>query len=132
LIVRKISMSLCVLFTGIVLVSGARSAAQPVSLDERLADRNYRIGAQVDLIVDYRIDGWKYVDSMHLIMLDESSRSYLVTLMHKCTGLHKYRITVLPSTRDQLVPNDKLLTRRQGRTLDHCYVKAIYELEQIE
>jgi hypothetical protein len=129
---RKISTCLCVLFTGIVLASGARSAAQPVSLDERLADQNFRIGAQVDLIVDYRTDGWKYLDSMHLIMLDESSRSYLVTLINKCTGLHKYRIIALTSTSDQLIPNDRLLTRRQGRTLDHCYVKAIYELEQID
>jgi hypothetical protein len=128
---RKFSTSLCLIFTASFLAASASPAAQSKSLDERLADRDYRIGEEVERVVDYRIDGRVYLDSSHLVVPDGSSKNYLVTLTDSCSGLHSNRIIVRARTTGQLAANDRLLIKHEGRTVDHCYVKTIHGLDNL-
>lgn len=120
------------LLAAFTLAACATSAGQPKALDELLAERNYRLGEEVDRIHDYRIDGWNYVDREHLILRDGVRRNYLVTFVRPCNGLQGSEVIAHTSTISALTRHDRFMVREAGNFVDQCYVKALHRLEKME
>ena len=106
----------------------------PKDVQNQLADLNFQVGDQVDKIFEFRMDGWKFLNRKHIIVLGGESQSYLVTLKHSCHGLSLPTTIVLAFTskKNQLTRNDNFQLNNKGQTIDYCTVKSVHELEQIE
>ena len=124
---NSFSLILAVLFA-----IGAASCATsqpPKSLDELLSDRGYKLGEPVDRIQNYRINGWNYVDSKHLVLLDTSRNNYLVTFRQVCHGLQSNELVAHTSTNSQLTKFDKFMVRDSGsKIVDNCYIDSLHRL----
>jgi hypothetical protein len=114
------------------LAACATSAQRPPTLEELLAEHDYRLGEPVERIYNYRIDGWNYLDREHLILRDGARRKYLVTLVRQCNGLANSEVIAHTSTISSLTRHDKFLVRDAGRFVDDCYVKSLHKLEALE
>ena len=110
-------------------------ASTPVSqptLEQKLAAKNYRLGAPVERIQRYRLDGWNYLDREHVIMQTEPSTYYLVSLRNTCHDLATTEHIAFTTTTGQLTRFDKLLVRGPGRTIQRCYIEALNKLEKTD
>lgn len=123
---------LLALMAACALAACAASAEKPRTLDELLAERNYRLGEEVDRIYDYRIDGWNYLDREHLILRDGVRRNYLVTLVRPCNGLQSSEVIAHTSTISALTRHDRFMVREAGNFVDQCHIKALHRLETVE
>jgi hypothetical protein len=104
------------------------AADKPPAVEDKLAETGFTLGDEVEAITDYRLDDRVYLDGRHLIVPDDSSRSYLVSLDKKCYGLAANRLYVETRTRYQLAPRDKLSPQHEGRNVDRCEVVSIHQL----
>jgi hypothetical protein len=104
------------------------------ALRAELAAQGFRIGEVVEHVPDFSIKGWKYLDSWNLSVIGAEDRTYMVTLQNKCYGLSLERTYLLPrqSKRDRLARNDQFLIKNQGRTVAHCKVKEVRQLDPID
>jgi len=116
------------LLASVTVLGTAMAAGTSPSLEERLAENGFSLGAEVQTLPDYRLDDRIYLDGRHLIVPDNSSASYLVKLAKKCHGLHSNRLYLRTRTRNQLAPRDTVLTQHEGRNVDHCEVSSIHLL----
>jgi hypothetical protein len=129
---RTINGVLSGLAAGVLAVSAAGlNAATKKSLDETLAEHGYRAGEAVEQVPGFRLDGWKAVDSKHLIVFGEASQGYLVTFEYRCYGLGGNPLTVRTRAPGVLAPRDEFQVRHGGRRADHCNVDALHRLEAI-
>jgi len=127
----KTTFGFYLLLGTILFASNVNSATPSPALDELLAEHNFRLGAEVELLADFQIKDREYVDGMHLIVPDGSSRSYLLTFTNRCKGLQGNRIIVRPKKAHQLVSNDRFIIKHNQHTVDHCVIATINELEPI-
>ena len=81
-------LALLALVASAFLAACAATPAEPVSVDQRLADKGFRVDERVDRIANFRLNGWSYVDLRHVIlnsgvrdrylsMLDELARRFV-------------------------------------------------------
>ncbi len=114
------------------LMACASAPGPQLTLDQKLAAKNYRLGAPVERIQRYRLDGWNYLDREHIIMQTEPSTYYLVSLRNTCHDLSTAENIAFTTTTGQLTHFDKLLVRGPGRTIQHCYIEALNKLEKTD
>ncbi|NNJ64412.1 MAG: hypothetical protein HKP16_02520 [Xanthomonadales bacterium] len=124
---RKVSVFLAAVLASI--VAGPVFPASP-SLAEKLASHEFRLGPEVPYVSDYRMDERVYVDNRRLI-LPAADQSFLVEFTLRCFGLHSNRIFARSREKDRLAPGDELLIKHEGRTVDHCEVKSLHQLESM-
>lgn len=126
----RIAVALAILSLG--LAACATKPAEPVSLADRLATRNYMLGEEVDRIRDYRINGWKDVDDWHVIITAGVRDEYLVALRNRCTEMRSATHLAFSTTVGSLTEFDELMVTAPGGYVEHCYIKAIYKLAKVK
>jgi len=113
------------------LVSCAGTPESRPTLEQKLAEKNYRLGEPVERIQQWRLDSWAYLDRQHVIMQTAPSTYYLVSLRDTCHGLDSAEDIAFTTTANQLTNFDKLLVRSSGGLVDRCYIIALHKLEKI-
>ncbi|MFT4047957.1 MAG: DUF6491 family protein [Solimonas sp.] len=106
-------------------------AQKPKTLDDRLADRGYKLGGDVQTIMNWNVDGWAYVDDGHVVFNAGPSRDYLLTVDTTCTGLRSANAIAFTSTVDAITKFDKLIVRNNGFS-DQCQIRELHELKRIK
>ena len=115
----------------IALMACAGPASRQTTLEQKLAEQNYRLGEPVERIQQYRLDGWHYLDRQHVIMQAEPSRYYLVSLRSPCHNLMTAEVIAFTTTTNQLTRFDKLLVKNGGHILEQCYIEGLHKLEKV-
>ncbi|MDD3763339.1 MAG: DUF6491 family protein [Nevskiales bacterium] len=112
----------------------AAQRAEPAdALAERLELMGYRLGDEILSIPHYRLDGWTYLDDMHLIISTGPTRRYLVTLMQHCDGLSTAYAIGFTARTTTLGVADRLLVRDPGNIeLNRCGIGGLQVLERVE
>ena len=110
----------------------ASNPDQELTLDQRLAKRNYTLGKTVDRIEDYRIMGFNSLDDFHVIIQSSPTRSYLVTLRIRCHNLDTAENLAFSTTVGSLTDKDKLIVRSgsSGYT-EECFIDSLQELNKV-
>lgn len=110
----------------------ATAPEEPPTLEERLQQKDYLLGAPVREVQDYRLTGWNYVDDEHLIIHSGPSEYYLLSLSMKCRNLRSAEDVALSTTAGKLTHLDKVIVRSgpSGYT-ERCPIKAINVLERM-
>ena len=116
----------------LMLCACASNTADPVPLEEKLAQRGFAIGQPVKRINNFQINSWSSVDLKHVIFNFGASRYYLVTLRTSCDGVLSAGLISFSTTIGLLTDKDKLLVRDNTRHLAQCYISTIHELEKIK
>ena len=120
------------------LVACAASQEQAQGLDEKptvteiLLAKGYVAGAQVRRIQNYRLNGWSYVDSQHVIMTSGVSDRYLVTLKSPCYDLRGAITIGFSTTIGNLSDHDRLIVRAPGDFTDTCLIDTLHELHRMK
>jgi len=132
---REIGTALLITITVFLTVACAAHSvpAEPPesqALDQILAEKNYRIGAEVERISDIRADDRIYVDPENLLVPAEGDQLYLVTLDEPCQGLKTQRLVSRSGTYKELEKHDEIATKYEGRNADICRIDAIFRLEK--
>lgn len=127
----RISLVLCLILVSGLFAANVNSATPAPALDELLAEHDFRLGPEVELVADFQIKDREYVDGTHLIVPDSSSRSYLLTFTNRCKGLKGNRIIVRPKKAHQLTSHDRFIIKHNQHTVDHCVIATINALEPI-
>jgi hypothetical protein len=137
LTMREISTALLIMITVFLTAACATHSNPPESkppesqtLDQMLAERNYRIGEEVESISDIRMDERIYVDPKNLLIPAEGDRYYLVALREPCFGLQTQKIVLRSGTYKELKKFDRIATMYRGRSAATCWIKAIFQLEK--
>ncbi len=120
------------LFAGVFLAACAGSPARDLTLEEKLAKRSYKIGAPVERIQNYTLNGWNHVDREHLIIISGAARYYLVSLNNSCYNLVTAEDIAITSTAGQLTRFDHLLVPGYSNFLQRCYISSLHELNKAE
>ncbi len=112
------------------LMACAGNPGPQLTLEQKLAERNYQLGEPVERILQYRLDGWTYLDREHVIMQTEPSTYYLISLRKPCHDLMTAETIAFTTTTNQLTRYDKLLVKGSGSMVDHCYIDALHKLKK--
>ena len=116
----------------VVLASCATTGGQEISLEQKLADKGYKLGEPVERILQWRLDSWVYLDRGHVIMQTEPSTWYLVSLKNSCQGLGQAENIAFTTTTSQLTRFDKLVVRGAGKIREDCYIDTLHKLEKVK
>jgi hypothetical protein len=114
----------------VALLGCAATGESPLTVYQKLDQRDLRIVEQVDRIHDYRISGWNYLDPQHLILQGGVNQRYLVTLVRRCYGLQSNYAIGFTSTVSTLTTFDKILVRDVGNIVDECHIASLHRLEK--
>ncbi len=114
----------------IVLTACAISPETPLTLEQKLEARNYSVGEEVKRIRNYRINGWNYLDSKHVVMTAGVSDHYLVTLRNRCNELSSATNIAFTTTVGSLSVHDKILVKGLTNFIDHCFIQSLNKLEK--
>lgn len=116
----------------LLLSSCATTGEEPQTVEQLLAERGYTIGPSVERILQFRIDGWNYLDRQHVIVSVSVSRDYLVSLRTSCNGLFGANVIAFSNTGSYLTNFDWLLVRDHTRVLERCPIESLNELVKSE
>ncbi len=109
----------------------AISHERPLTLEEELELKHYRIGAPANMVRNYRMSGWSYVNDRHIIINTGPSRQYLVGFKNKCIETRSAVNVAFTNTSGRLTTFDKLLVNGPGNLIDQCYIQSITHLKKI-
>jgi len=84
---NKVFTKASVLIAAVFLAGCSATPAEPVSVDQLLADKGYVVGERINRIPNFRLNGWSYVDRKHIIMNSGVRDRYLVSLKSNCPDL---------------------------------------------
>ena len=135
---REISTALLITITVFITAACVTNSKPPESavpnqtLDQMLAEHNFRIGEEVERISDIRMDERIYVDPKNLLIPAEGDQHYLVALREPCYGLKTQKIVLRNGTYKALKKLDRISTMYRGRSAATCWVDAIYQLEKLQ
>lgn len=116
----------------LIAVACASTPAEPVPLEDQLAQLGFTIGQPVKRIINYPVSGWNSLDRKHVIMNFGAARNYLLTLRTSCDDVLSASLISFSTTVGNLTDNDKLLVRNSSNYLSQCYISTIHELEKIK
>jgi hypothetical protein len=105
---------------------------EPVSVDERLAGRGYRVAERVDRITNFRLNGWTYLDERHVILAAGVRDRYLVTLKSTCYDLGHAMDIAYTTTVGSLTDTDRLIVEGGGAFNNECLIHRLHRLERVE
>lgn len=128
---RKLLYSTVLAGLSLALAACVSTSEQP-SLEQRLSDRGYRQGEAIRDIQNYRLNGWNYLDSKHLIIDTGPSQRYLVSLRIPCHELSTVETIGFTNTAGQLTKFDSILLRDSAGIRRDCPIDNIYKLEKTE
>jgi hypothetical protein len=120
---RTIAIAAALLLTGSAL-------AQAEAWREKLDRTGYTIGAPAQEILNYKVDGWNYLDSRHLTVTTGPSERYLITLKTRCPDLGSVETVGFSNTVDRLTRFDKVIVRGAGGIQQDCFIDTIHKLEK--
>ncbi|MGH8447489.1 MAG: DUF6491 family protein [Solimonas sp.] len=104
---------------------------KPKTLEQKLADKGYKLGDKVDRILNWRVDGWGYIDEGNVVFNAGPSRDYLVTVMTPCRGSATASVIAFTSVNSEITKFDKLIVRDSGFS-DSCPITELHELKRIK
>ena len=107
------------------------AADKPGDLAAKLARQKLEQGEVVKSIANYKLDGWSYIDSRHLVIHTGPSTHYLISLLRSCPDLSSTENIAFTSTVNQLTKFDKLIVRSAGGIRQQCPIEQIYTLKKI-
>lgn len=110
----------------------ASSPKKPLTLEEELAERHYYVSEPVEEILQYRIDGWNYIDRRHVILQTGPADHYLVSLINPCHGLSSAEDIAFSTTVGRLTKHDSLLVKGAGGILERCHIGGLDRLEETD
>jgi hypothetical protein len=110
----------------------ANQPAQESMLEERLAAKNFYVSESVEEILQYRVDGWNYVDRRHLILEAGPGDHYLISLATSCHDLGSVEDIAFSTTAGKLTRFDTLLVRGAGGVSQRCHIDTLHKLERID
>ena len=122
---------LCVVVILLMATACAHDPTEATPLEERLAQRGFVIGKQVNEVDILHRRGWSNVDREHVIFDFGVSRSYLLTLRTSCNSLVGAANIGFTAAR-YLSDKDKLLVRDSRELVVTCAISTIHELEKID
>ncbi len=110
----------------------------PTSPDELASQKGYTLGEPVDKIMNYKIDGWNYINAQALIINSGPSRNYLLTLKRRCPDLSGQEVIASTSTGSSMqagfdaiiVKHDNMGNLLNSSDTEKCYIDKIYKLEK--
>lgn len=110
----------------------------PTSPDELASQKGYTLGEPVDKIMNYKINGWNYINSQALIINSGPSRNFLITLKRRCYDLSGQEVIASTSTGSAMragfdaiiVKRDSMGNLLDAADTDKCYIDKIYKLEK--
>lgn len=97
-----------------------------------LGDMDMVRDRSVDSIRDYRIDGWRYVDSYHVILTARRDENYLVSFMSPCMGTRGNFSIGFTSTAGGVTQFDDIVVQGPGGMTEICRIKEIIRLRDSE
>ena len=121
---------LCLLLPAILMGACATGSERPPNFEQRLADDGYVLGEQVERIMQYRLDGWSYLDPEHIVMQTGPSTQYLVSLAYRCRELGSAEDIAFTTTGGQLTRYDTLLVNGVGGVVERCPIRSLRRLEK--
>lgn len=117
------------LFTG----ACATTPHEDQPLEQILADKNYKMGDEIDRIRDYRINGWNYVDDYNVVFQSGPSDHYLLTFSQRCINLRSAHAIAFTKTVGRITRFDEVLVRDgSGLPAEKCMIDRIYRLEKLK
>ena len=128
----RVKIVYTLLISTLALMACAGAQQEPLTLEQKLAEKNYQLGEPVEKIYDYRLDGWNYLDREHVIMHTGPSGHYLVSLRNPCVNLLGAEVIAFTTTVGHLTRYDKLLVKDTTRVLERCYIESLHKLEKIK
>lgn len=123
-----------ILLVAAVAVSAACATSAPGSrsLEQKLADHEFRMAGEIDRIEDYRINGWNYLDDYHVIFRAGPSDHYLLTFNQRCLNLRNAETIAFSTTVGRLTRFDKVLVRdHSGLPPERCLIERMHRLEEV-
>lgn len=97
--------------------------------------KGYELGEPVEKIMNYRLNGWNYVNTQALIISSTGNQRYLVTLRHRCQDLMNTEVIGSTSTGNALQANfDAFVVSTNGSRRgveQRCYIDSIYKLSRM-
>ncbi|TBU98302.1 DUF6491 family protein [Stutzerimonas kirkiae] len=105
---------------------------ESLPLAERLAMLDYRQAEEVRSIQRYDIDGWQYLDKLHLILDGGPRRAYLIEFSSPCRNLAFSNRIGYSTTVGSLSRLDRIISTDGSGFPEHCLIGNIYRLEHIE
>ncbi|SDP20781.1 DUF6491 family protein [Pseudomonas jinjuensis] len=123
---------LCAALPFVASCSTVLSPEESPPLDEQLAQLGYRQGSEVGKVPRLAIDGWRLVDSRHMILGAGQGRSYLSELNKDCYRLDNQDVATTATTAGWLSPLDKFYGMQFGDIHDDCTIKRMYRLERLQ
>ena len=126
----------------ILLTAGLISACtttdlRPATPPEQLAEsKGYTLGASVDYIQNYKLDGWNYLNAQAIIMRSSPSERYLITLRDYCPELSSTEAIASTSTNNSMRARfDAIIVRFNNSgsltsmsNTRKCYIDKIYKM----
>lgn len=101
------------------------------TLEQKLAERGYKLGDSVERIAEHRVDGWNYIDSQHVVFSAGPGRDYLVAVRINCPGLMGADGIAFTSTVSYVTKFDKLVVKDAGFD-NQCPIEELRELKKIK
>lgn len=114
------------------LLSATVSADADDALQAHLTKLGYRQADTVEKVQNYRVDGWNYIDSKHIVIYAGPGQRYLIGTMGDCSDLSSAENIGFTSTVNYLTKFDKLIVRGAGGFKRNCPISEIYRLESIK
>lgn len=111
-------------------LAGCATHREAPTLQQQLAKRGYTQGETVRDIQNYRLNGWNYVDSRHLIIDTGPSDRYLVTLRVSCHELSSTQDIGFTSTAGKLTRFDSVLLRDSSGMRRDCPIEELQRLQK--
>lgn len=102
------------------------------SLEELLAEKNFRILEEKDQLIAFTITSWSYINRENVVLRDVPSRNYLVTLNAPCYNLEFAQRIAFTSFARTLRNTDFIVVTDGPGNVERCYMKKFYTLEKIE
>ncbi|GAB3370122.1 DUF6491 family protein [Spongiibacter taiwanensis] len=112
------------------ILTGCTSPGEPATLEEKLAKHGFAQGEAIREVKNYRIDGWNYLDTEHLIFSAGPSGDYMVTLSQSCTDLRSAEDIAFTSTNNNLTAFESVVVATPtGRR--RCPIESLHTLSKL-
>ena len=113
-------------------MAACASTGQQDTIAQKLQQRGYVQGEQIEDIQNYRLSGWHYVDDEHLIVETEPSRDYLITLRFPCHELMGVEDIGFSNTVGRLTKFDSVVVKSHTGMQRECAIESLYKLESTD
>ena len=101
------------------------------TVDEILAEQDLKIVQEIDKIVAFNVNDWRYVNRRNVVLRDGPSRYYLVELNTICPNLEFAQAIGFTSFGRIVRKNEFILVTDAPGQVERCLISKFFELEKI-